>query len=106
YVYAQRPPPRGRTARFQTSDKSGNGELTRPDVTEGGMPHSRIRIFQFRCHRLDGPRDRYTRDFKYPHNQKFMHGMLCHGETEEDVRYLQRLGCNICPPGTSVSGMP
>ncbi|GFU37804.1 hypothetical protein TNCV_1063441 [Trichonephila clavipes] len=49
---------------LQTSDKSSNGRPTCPDVWR---MLSADRIFQFR--QTDGP-DRYTQDFKYPHNQK------------------------------------
>ncbi|GFW75119.1 hypothetical protein TNCV_448241 [Trichonephila clavipes] len=44
---------------FQTSDKSSNGRVQ----------HVPLWIVSFSSDRLDGP-DRYTRDFKYPHNQK------------------------------------
>ncbi|GFW11997.1 transposase [Trichonephila clavipes] len=50
---------------FQTIDKSSNGRVQH--VRMYGGYFSADRIFQFR--QLDGP-DRYTRDFKYPHNQK------------------------------------
>ncbi|GFV89291.1 uncharacterized protein TNCV_4151121 [Trichonephila clavipes] len=46
---------------FQTSDKSSN--------MSGCMEDTSLRIASFSSDRLDGP-DRYTRDFKYPHNQK------------------------------------
>ncbi|GFW51278.1 hypothetical protein TNCV_3254071 [Trichonephila clavipes] len=35
----------------------------------GCMEDTSLRIASFSSDRLDGP-DRYTRDFKYPHNQK------------------------------------
>ncbi|GFT90830.1 uncharacterized protein TNCV_3863841 [Trichonephila clavipes] len=35
----------------------------------GCMEDTSLRIASFSFDRLDGP-DRYTRDFKYPHNQK------------------------------------
>ncbi|GFT61287.1 hypothetical protein TNCV_1227371 [Trichonephila clavipes] len=35
----------------------------------GCMEDTSLRIAYFSSDRLDGP-DRYTRDFKYPHNQK------------------------------------
>ncbi|GFW18160.1 hypothetical protein TNCV_4007001 [Trichonephila clavipes] len=50
---------------FQTSDKSSNGECN----MSGCMEDTSLRIASFSSDRLDGP-DRYTRDFKYPHNQK------------------------------------
>ncbi|GFU94244.1 hypothetical protein TNCV_3306711 [Trichonephila clavipes] len=49
---------------------------------------------------LMGP-DRYTRDFKYPHNQKSA-GVKSETESHE---YLQRLLDSVFP-GTFVSGMP
>ncbi|GFU64477.1 hypothetical protein TNCV_333181 [Trichonephila clavipes] len=49
---------------FQTSDKSSNGRVQH--VRMHGGYFSADRIFSF--DRLDGPD---TRDFKYPHNQKY-----------------------------------
>ncbi|GFW80530.1 hypothetical protein TNCV_2416321 [Trichonephila clavipes] len=46
---------------FQTIDKFSN--------MSGCMEDTSLRIASFSSDRLDGP-DRYTRDFKYPHNQK------------------------------------
>ncbi|GFV27135.1 hypothetical protein TNCV_3907441 [Trichonephila clavipes] len=89
------PPPQGKT--FQTSDKSSNGRVQHVRMYGGYF----LRIASFSSDRLDGP-DRYTRDFKYPHNQKFA-GVKSgdrggHG-------YLQRL-LTILSSRTSVSGMP
>ncbi|GFY19951.1 hypothetical protein TNCV_2146441 [Trichonephila clavipes] len=50
---------------FQTSDKSSNGRVQHVRMYGGYFSVDRI----FSSDRLDGP-DRYTRDFKYPHNQK------------------------------------
>ncbi|GFU52215.1 hypothetical protein TNCV_3052361 [Trichonephila clavipes] len=49
---------------FQTSDKSSNGRVQHVRMYGGYL-----RIASFSSRRLDGP-DRYTRDFKYPHNRK------------------------------------
>ncbi|GFT12643.1 uncharacterized protein TNCV_5094191 [Trichonephila clavipes] len=49
---------------FQTSDNSSKGR-----VMFGCMEDTSLRIASFSSDRLDEP-DRYTRDFKYPHNQK------------------------------------
>ncbi|GFT37693.1 hypothetical protein TNCV_3614861 [Trichonephila clavipes] len=51
---------------FQTNDKSSNGRVQHVRMYGGFF--STDRIF-FSSDKLDGP-DRYTRDFKYPHNQK------------------------------------
>ncbi|GFW64342.1 uncharacterized protein TNCV_273661 [Trichonephila clavipes] len=52
--------------RFQTSEKSSNAlEFNMSGCTED----TSLRIASFSSDRLDGP-DRFTRDFKYPHNQK------------------------------------
>ncbi|GFT73253.1 uncharacterized protein TNCV_459661 [Trichonephila clavipes] len=50
---------------FQASDKSTTAECN----TSGCMEDTSLRIVSFSSDRLDGP-DRYTRDFKYSHNQK------------------------------------
>ncbi|GFW27232.1 uncharacterized protein TNCV_1376561 [Trichonephila clavipes] len=41
----------------------------RQSATSGCMEDTSQRIASFSSDRLDGP-DRYTRDFKYPHNRK------------------------------------
>ncbi|GFW35516.1 uncharacterized protein TNCV_3071441 [Trichonephila clavipes] len=51
---------------FQESDKSSDGRVQH---VPGCMEDTSLRIASFSSDRLDGP-DRYTRDFKYPHNQK------------------------------------
>ncbi|GFU03231.1 uncharacterized protein TNCV_2721191 [Trichonephila clavipes] len=50
---------------FQTSDKSSNGRVQHVRI----MEDTSLRITSFSSGRVDGP-DRYTRNFKYPHNQK------------------------------------
>ncbi|GFW96951.1 hypothetical protein TNCV_4801641 [Trichonephila clavipes] len=50
---------------FQASDKSSNGRVQHVRMYGGYFSADRI----FSSDRLDGP-DRYTRDFKYHHNQK------------------------------------
>ncbi|GFU93172.1 hypothetical protein TNCV_1465541 [Trichonephila clavipes] len=51
------------------------------------MEDTSLRIASFSSDRLDGP-DKYTRDFKYPHNHK---SAGVKSETEEAMGYLQRL---------------
>ncbi|GFX79947.1 hypothetical protein TNCV_558461 [Trichonephila clavipes] len=56
-----------------TGEKIFQRRVTNPATVEcntsGCMEDTSLRIASFSSDRLDGP-DRYTRDFKYPHNQK------------------------------------
>ncbi|GFX17600.1 hypothetical protein TNCV_3412001 [Trichonephila clavipes] len=69
--------------------------------TSGCMEDTSLRIASFSSDRLDGP-DKYTRDFKYPHNQK---SAGVKSGNRGGHGYLQRL-LTILSPRTSVSGMP
>ncbi|GFV60515.1 hypothetical protein TNCV_3471501 [Trichonephila clavipes] len=58
------PPPQGR----RHSRRVINPATAECNMS-GCMEDTSLRIASFSSDRLDGP-DRYTRDFKYPHNQK------------------------------------
>ncbi|GFW34371.1 hypothetical protein TNCV_220971 [Trichonephila clavipes] len=76
---------------FQTSDKSSNARVQHVRMFS-------LRIASFSSDRLDGP-DRYTRDFKYPHNQKSA------GVKSRDRGghgYLQRLLTILCSPNVCI----
>ncbi|GFX98916.1 hypothetical protein TNCV_1504921 [Trichonephila clavipes] len=73
---------------FQTSGKTSNGSATCPDVC---VEDTSLR----RSDRLDGP-DRYTRDFKYPHNQKSA------GAKSGGHGYLQRLLTILSSPNVCI----
>ncbi|GFW74156.1 hypothetical protein TNCV_4177011 [Trichonephila clavipes] len=57
----------------QPQGRRHSRRVTHPATAEcnmsGCMEDTSLRIASFSSDRLDGP-DRYTRDFKYPHNQK------------------------------------
>ncbi|GFV58547.1 uncharacterized protein TNCV_2915361 [Trichonephila clavipes] len=57
------------------------------------MEDTSQRIASFSSDRLDGP-DRYTRDFKYPHNQK---SAGVKSGDRGDHEYLQRLLDSVFP---------
>ncbi|GFW15048.1 hypothetical protein TNCV_983401 [Trichonephila clavipes] len=58
------------TTRIVWVIKIQNSAVSRKECNMSGcMEDTSLRIASFSSDRLDGP-DRYTRDFKYPHNQK------------------------------------
>ncbi|GFV67249.1 hypothetical protein TNCV_3670041 [Trichonephila clavipes] len=66
--------------------------------TSGCMEDTSQRIASFSSDRLDGP-DRYTRDFKYPHNQKS--AGVKPGD-RGDHEYMQRLLTILSSPNVCI----
>ncbi|GFV92523.1 hypothetical protein TNCV_1744281 [Trichonephila clavipes] len=85
-------PPQGKTFRRVTNPATVECNMS------GCMEDTSLRIASFSSNRFDGP-DRYTRDFKYPHNQKS--AGVKSGDRGSHV-YLQHLLTILSSPNVSI----
>ncbi|GFU39289.1 hypothetical protein TNCV_3811331 [Trichonephila clavipes] len=92
YVYRGEPPQGRRHSRRVTNPVTAECNVS------GCMEDTSLRIASFSSDRLDGP-DRYTRDFKYRHNQK---SAGVKSEDRGSHEYLQHLLTILSSPNVCI----